>query len=86
MLTKTMTAIAATFILGTASAALAEGADRDYSYGGPNQTWQDIEQSRKNIELLIQQEYHTSAPNNAYGYAVPSKQTRPASREQTKNR
>jgi len=89
MLAKTKTAIAATFMLGIASAAQAEGADHDYAYGGPNQTWQDLEQSRKDIQLLIQKEYHTSTtgtPNNAYGYVVPSEQTRRAPREQTKNR
>jgi hypothetical protein len=84
MLTKTTTAIAATLILGTASAALA--ADNDYSYGGPTQTWQDLERSRQEIQLQIQKEYHTSNPDSAYGYVVAPKQTRRGSHEQTKNR
>ena len=88
MSTKTKTALAAAFMLGTASATMAE-VDRDYSYGGPTQTWQDIEQSRKDIQLLIQKEYHTSpptTPSGAYGYVVPSRQTHGAWHEQPKKR
>jgi hypothetical protein len=66
MLTKTKIALAAVLIFGTASGALARG-----SYGGPNQTWQDIARDRQDIQNQIRHFYHTDNPGNAYGY-VPS--------------
>ena len=86
MLTKTKIVIAATLILGTASAALAEGSDRYDAGGGPTQTWQDVEQSRQNIQNQIQSQYHMGSPGNAYGYVVQPRQTHRASHEQNKNR
>ncbi|HWF94951.1 MAG TPA: hypothetical protein VG291_08360 [Xanthobacteraceae bacterium] len=63
MLTKTKIALAAALILGsTASAALARG-----SYGGPVQTWCDIDPACNGWDRS-----HASHGNagNAYGYAA----------------
>jgi opacity protein-like surface antigen len=78
MLTKTKIALAAALVLGPASAALA--ADNEQSYGGPTQTWQDIERSAQYIQDQIKSEYHTGSAGAAYGYVKPAK---PAHRAET---
>ena len=62
MLTKTAIALAAALIFSTASAALARG-----SYGGPNQTWQDIARDRQDIQNQIRHFYGTDSAGNSYG-------------------
>ncbi len=75
MFNKSRIALALAITLGTASAALAGTEKDDNSYGGPVQTWQDIEHARQEIQRQIQSEYHTSNPGTAYGYAAsPSQQ------------
>ena len=72
MFTKTMIAGSVAIILGAlgaASAALA-GDQTDRSYGGPNQTWQDIARDRQDIQNQIRRLYHTDNPGNAYGYVA----------------
>jgi hypothetical protein len=66
MLTKTKIAVAAALILGgTASAALARG-----SYGGPHQTWCDINPACNGWDQRMGQLSHDHA-RSAYGY-VPA--------------
>jgi hypothetical protein len=69
---KIKAALAAAFIMGTAStAALARG-----SYGGPVQTWQSIAQEGRefqNIENGIRRP--SRYPGTAYDYAAPRKQS-----------
>ena len=65
-----------TFLLATACPALAsDRPDRTSSttYGGPVQTWQDIERSRAEIQQRIQQAYHRSAA----GSSAASNEKRP---------
>ena len=67
MLTKIKIALAAAIVLGgTASAALARG-----SYGGPHQTWCDINPACNGWDKRMN---HLSYGNagNAYGYASSS--------------
>jgi hypothetical protein len=78
MLTKTKIALAAALILGTASAAMA-GNDES-TYGGPVQTWQDIEHARQDIQNQIRKQYHTGNASSAYGYVVVPKHKLDASR------
>jgi hypothetical protein len=66
MLTKTTIALAATLILGgTASVALARG-----SYGGPHQTWCDINPACNGWDQRMGHSSYDHA-RNAYGY-VPA--------------
>ncbi|MEA3142645.1 MAG: hypothetical protein QOK23_4814 [Gammaproteobacteria bacterium] len=66
MLTKTKIALAAALILGgTASAALARG-----SYGGPHQTWCDINPACNGWDQRMDHRSYDHA-RNAYGY-VPA--------------
>lgn len=65
MLTKITIALAAALIISTGSAALARG-----SYGGPNQTWQDIARDRQDIQNQIRRLYHTDSAGNSYGYVA----------------
>src|SRR5215469_12596649 len=61
MLAKSATVLLAAAVLGMLGVppALAE---KDYEllepYGGPTQTWQDIEKARRDIQRQIQREYH----------------------------
>ena len=64
MLEQPKIALCLTLFLASASSALAgDRLDRTSSstYGGPVQTWQDIERSREEIQRRIQQEYHRGA-------------------------
>ena len=62
MLNKTKIALVAALVLGAATAAQAGSKDDpDYAGGSPNQTWQDIEHARQDIQAQIQREYHTGA-------------------------
>lgn len=62
MLNKTKIVLVAALVLGAATAAQAGTRDdADSSGGGPNQTWQDIEHARADIQAQIQREYHTGA-------------------------
>ena len=53
MLTKTKIALAAAFILGTASAVVAGDKDEEKG-GGPVQTQQDIQKERQDVQRQIQ--------------------------------
>jgi hypothetical protein len=65
MLTKTKIAFAAALILGsTASVALARG-----SYGGPVQTWCDIDPNCNGWNTRMHELSHDSA-RNSYGYVA----------------
>ena len=67
MLTKTKIAVAAALILAeTASASLARG-----SYGGPVQTWCDINPACNGWDQRINRLSHGNG-DNAYGYATSS--------------
>jgi hypothetical protein len=67
MLTKTKIAVAAALILcGTASVSLARG-----SYGGPVQTWCDINPACNGWDQRINRSSHGNV-GNAYGYAASS--------------
>jgi hypothetical protein len=64
MLTKTKIALAAALVLGsTASAALARG-----SYGGPVQTWCDINPACSGWDSRMHQSHGNAG--NSYGYAA----------------
>ncbi len=76
MLTKTKIAMAAALILSNESLALAGDQSGEYTGGGPTQTWQDIEQSRRDIQLLIQKTYPSSNLGKTYGYVAPTKPRR----------
>ena len=78
MLTKTKFALATALVLGTASAALAN--DQTDERGGYQvQTWQQIEQDRRDIQNQIQRQYHTGNAGSAFGYVVSPKLTHRAS-------
>jgi hypothetical protein len=78
MFTKTKIALATALALGTASAALAN--DQTDERGGYQvQTWQQIEQDRRDIQNQIQRQYHTGNAGSAFGYVVSPKHTHRAS-------
>jgi len=81
MLTKTKIALATALILGTASAALANDNDGNDRGGYQVQTWQQIEQARRDIQNQIQRQYHTGNAGSAFGYVVSPKHTHRASHE-----
>ena len=81
MLTKTKIALATALILGTASAALANDNDRNDRGGYQVQTWQQIEQDRRDIQNQIQRQYHTGNAGSAFGYVASPKHTHRASHE-----
>ncbi len=71
MLTKTKIALAAAvLILGPASTVLANDTVGEENYGGPTQTWQDIQQDQQNIQRQIQSQYHTGNAGSDYGSAA----------------
>ena len=80
MLTKTKIALATALILGTASAALANE-QTDERGGYQVQTWQQIEQDRRDIQNQIQRQYHTGNAGSAFGYVASPKHTHRASHE-----
>jgi hypothetical protein len=70
MLNKTKIALAAALILGsTASIALARG-----SYGGPHQTWCDIDPRCNGWDARMNHLSHSHA-GDAYGYAASPNHT-----------
>jgi hypothetical protein len=70
MLTKTKIALAAAIILGgTASVALARG-----SYGGPHQTWCDVDPACNGWDKRMSHSSYGDA-GNAYGYAASPNHT-----------
>jgi hypothetical protein len=74
MLTKTKIVLAAALVLGsTASAALARG-----SYGGPVQTWCDIDPKCNGWDARMHQSYGNAG--HSYGYAVSPHRTSHARR------
>ena len=82
MLNHSKPILSAAVVLGFLGSALPALAEKDYEllepYGGPTQSWQDIERSRQDIQRQIQREYHTDKNGNAYGYiAPPSQKHRP---------
>jgi hypothetical protein len=80
MLTKTKIALATAFILGTASAALAN--DQTDERGGYQvQTWQQIEQDQRAFQNQIQRQSHSGNAGSAFGYVVSPKHHRRASHE-----
>jgi hypothetical protein len=69
MLAKTTIALFVAAALGAASAALANDRDGYESGGFQVQTWQDVQQARKNIQDQIRSQYHTANEHgrDAYG-------------------
>jgi CHASE3 domain sensor protein len=84
MLTKTKIALATALILGTASAALASN-ENDERGGFQVQTWQQIEQDRRDIQNQIQRQYPGNA-SGAFGYVVSPKQTHRAAHVRSNDR
>ncbi len=81
MRTKSQMMLSAAVVLGLLGT-LPALAEKDYDllepYGGPTQTWQDIERARQDVQRRIQREYHKDG--NAYGYVAPPSQTHRPSR------
>jgi hypothetical protein len=82
MLNKSMIGLCLAITLGTASTALAEN-DRD-SFGGPAQTWQDIEHARQDIQRQIQSAYHPNNTGNVFGYVASPDQQKDLARSRKK--
>jgi hypothetical protein len=80
MLTKMKIALATALMLGTASAALASN-ENDERGGFQVQTWQQIEQDRRDIQNQIQRQYHTGNAGSAFGYVVSPKHRHRASHD-----
>jgi hypothetical protein len=74
MFEKPKIALCLVFALGAASPALASNHDRgsDY-YGGPTQTWQNIEQARQDVQRRIQRDYHIDKAGSTDGYVASPK-------------
>jgi hypothetical protein len=83
MFTKTKIALSVALILGAASAALAN--DKDEPQGGFQvQTWQDIANTRADVENQIRHAFHAGTSGTDYGFVAA--QTQDLSRKKIHNR